>query len=466
MLIYNTLTRKKEEFVPLKEGRVTIYTCGPTVYDYFHVGNARVFITFDMIRKYLQFKGYDVTFVQNFTDIDDKMIKRANEEGVSVKELGDRFIEEYFADAAALGIQRADFHPRATSHIDEIIKLIKTLEDKGYAYEVDGDVYYATRKFKEYGKLSHQHLDELEAGARIAPGEKKKDPMDFALWKAKKPNEPAWQSPWGEGRPGWHIECSAMSMKYLGETIDIHGGGPDLIFPHHENEIAQSEAATGKPFARFFMHVGYLNINNQKMSKSLGNFFTVRDILKDYNPEVLRFFMLSSHYRSPINFSRKMMDQAKSSMERFYNALYNMEYLEEIADEKPLSQKEENYKNEQQRNKERFIQAMDDDFNTADAISALFDIVRAFNTDVNEDFSKQTICFTKDLLLSLGQVLGLFREFADKSMLDEEIEQKIKERQEARQARNFELADKIRDELMKKGIVLEDTSTGVRWKRK
>jgi len=465
MQIFNTLTRKKEEFVPISGNRVTIYTCGPTVYDFFHVGNARVFITFDMVRNYLNFRGYDVTFVQNFTDIDDKMIKRANEEGTTVKELGDRFISEYFTDAGALGINKADVHPRATEHIEEIIDLIKILLEKGYAYEVDGDVYYNTRKFSEYGKLSHQNIDELEAGARIEPGEKKRDPMDFALWKAKKPGEPAWPSPWGEGRPGWHIECSVMSMKYLGETIDIHGGGPDLIFPHHENEIAQSEAATGKPFARFFMHVGYLNINNQKMSKSLGNFFTVRDILKKYDPEVLRFFMLSSHYRSPINFSEDLMQQAKSSLERLYNGLYNMEHLEKATQDRELSPEESQYLEKLQEHKNKFIEAMDDDFNTADAIASLFDIVRDFNIGVNENSSRRIVTQTKDILVSLGDVLGLFGKFAKAQLLDEEIEQKIKERQEARKAKNYALADKIRDELKAQGIILEDTPSGVRWKR-
>jgi len=465
MLIYNTFTRKKEEFKPLEGNKVKIYTCGPTVYDFFHVGNARVFITFDMIRKYLEFRGYDVTFVQNFTDIDDKMIKRANEEGITVKDLGDRFIQEYFKDADALGISRADVHPKATEHINEIIELIKVLIEKGYAYEVNGDVYYDTRKFKDYGKLSHQDIDELEVGARIEPGELKKAPMDFALWKAKKPGEPAWESPWGEGRPGWHIECSIMAMKYLGETIDIHGGGPDLIFPHHENEIAQSEAATGKPFSRFFMHVGYLNINNQKMSKSLGNFFTVRDILKSYEPEVLRFFMLSSHYRNPINFSQDLMEQAKNSLERLYNGLYSMEHLEKGALEKNLNEDQERYLQKLNIYKKEFIEAMDDDFNTADAIACLFNIVREYNMNINEKSPLKLIKETKELLLDLGNVLGLFRKFSDETLLDEEIEQKIKERQEARKAKNYALADKIRDELKAQGIILEDTPSGVRWKR-
>ncbi|MDI3481099.1 MAG: cysteinyl-tRNA synthetase [Tepidanaerobacteraceae bacterium] len=460
--IFNTLTRSKEEFVPLENNKVKIYTCGPTVYDFFHVGNARVFITFDAVRSYLQFRGYDVKFVQNFTDIDDKMIKRAKEEGIDVKELGDRFIEEYFKDADALGIRRADVHPRATEHIGDIIEMIKVLVEKGYAYEAEGDVYYEARKFKDYGKLSHQNLDELEAGARVEPGEKKKDPMDFALWKAQKPGEPAWESPWGKGRPGWHIECSVMSIKYLGETIDIHGGGPDLIFPHHENEIAQSEAATGKPFARYFMHVGYLNINNQKMSKSLGNFFTVRDILKKYDPEVLRFFMLSSHYRSPINFSEDMMQQAKSALERLYNTLYTLEHLEKTA--KDDGSIDEAYMNTLLENRERFIKAMDDDFNTADAISVLFDMAREFNINMNK-LSRRAIAKTAESMLELGRVLGFFHKFGKAELLDEEIQRKIEERQKARRERNFALADRIRDELKAEGIILEDTPTGVRWKR-
>lgn len=465
MLIYNTLTRKKEEFVPLKDNKVTIYTCGPTVYDFFHVGNARVFITFDMIRNYLKFRGYDVTFVQNFTDIDDKMIKRANEENITVKELGERFIAEYFKDADALGIKRADVHPRATEHIDAIIELIEILIDKGYAYEVDGDVYYKAREFKDYGKLSQQNIDELEAGARIEPGEKKKDPMDFALWKAQKPGEPAWDSPWGKGRPGWHIECSVMAMRYLGETIDIHGGGPDLVFPHHENEIAQSEAATGKPFARYFMHVGYLNIDNKKMSKSLGNFFTVRDILKKYDPEVLRFLILSSHYRSPINFSEELMGQAKNSLERLYNALYSMEHLEGIAADRELEEKDREYLDKLHGHEQEFIKAMDDDFNTADAIASLFNIVREYNMNVDEKSAIEVVKATKETLLKLGNVLGFFRKFTEKTLLDKDIEEKIREREEARKNKNYALADKIRDELKAQGIILEDTPSGVRWKR-
>lgn len=464
MKIYNTLTKKKEEFRPLNGNKVTIYACGPTVYDYFHVGNARVFITFDVVRNYLKYRGYDVKFVQNFTDIDDKMIKRANEEGITVKELGDRFIEEYFKDADALNIKRADVHPRATEHIDDIIEFIKVLIEKGYAYVVDGDVYFSAKSFPGYGKLSGQNLEELEAGARVEPGEKKRDPMDFALWKAKKPGEPAWPSPWGEGRPGWHIECSVMAVKHLGETIDIHGGGPDLIFPHHENEIAQSEAVTGKPFARFFMHVGYLNINNEKMSKSLGNFFTVREILKEYEAEVLRFLMLSSHYRSPINFSKELMEQSKNALERLYTALYAMEHLEKVTPERPMSPKEEEYLKKQLENKNKFIESMDDDFNTASAIAALFDIVREFNVSLSENSSKEAVKKTKELVLELGGVLGLFSKFQP-ALLDEEIERMIKERQEARKAKNYALADKIRDELKARGIIIEDTPTGTRWRR-
>ncbi|TYP47021.1 cysteine--tRNA ligase [Thermosediminibacter litoriperuensis] len=464
MKIYNTLTKRKEEFRPLNDNKVTIYACGPTVYDFFHVGNARVFITFDVVRNYLKYRGYEVKFVQNFTDIDDKMIKRANEEGVTVKELGDRFIEEYFKDADALNIKRADVHPRATEHIQDIIEFIKVLIEKGYAYEVEGDVYFAARKFPGYGKLSGQNLEELEAGARVEPGEKKKDPVDFALWKAKKPGEPSWPSPWGEGRPGWHIECSVMAVKHLGETIDIHGGGPDLIFPHHENEVAQSEAATGKPFARFFMHVGYLNINNEKMSKSLGNFFTVREILKEYDPEVLRFFMLSSHYRSPINFSRELMEQSKSALERLYNALYAMEHLQNAAPERPLNGEEEEYLKKQLENKNKLIDSMDDDFNTAGAIAVLFDMIREFNVSLNENSSREAVRKTKEMVLELGGVLGFFSKFQP-LLLDEEIERKIKEREEARKAKNYALADKIRDELRARGIILEDTPAGVRWKR-
>ncbi|MGB9814258.1 MAG: cysteine--tRNA ligase [Thermovenabulum sp.] len=465
MKIYNTLTKQKEEFIPLNGNKVTIYTCGPTVYDFFHVGNARVFITFDVVRRYLKYRGYEVVFVQNFTDIDDKMIKRANEEGITVKELAERFIKEYFTDAAALKIERADVHPRATEHIGEMIELIERLIKKGFAYVVDGDVYFAAKKFKDYGKLSGQNLEELEAGARVEPGEKKRDPMDFALWKAKKEGEPYWESPWGEGRPGWHIECSCMSMKYLGETIDIHGGGSDLIFPHHENEIAQSEAATGKPFARYFMHVGYLNVNNEKMSKSLGNFFTVREILKDYNPEVLRLFMLSTHYRSPINFSRELMDQAKSALERLYNALYALKHLEEVTKDRELEGDEQVLLEKLKGLKQKFIESMDDDFNTAEGLAVIYEIVREANSNLKETSSKRIVSFTKELILELGRVMGLFGDFEKDELLDEEILRLIEERQKARKEKNFALADKIRDELKQKGVILEDTPSGVRWKK-
>ncbi|MGB9840617.1 cysteine--tRNA ligase [Thermovenabulum sp.] len=465
MKIYNTLTKQKEEFKPLKDNRVTIYTCGPTVYDFFHVGNARVFITFDVVRSYLKYRGYDVIFVQNFTDIDDKMIKRAKEEGITVKELAERFIKEYFTDADALRVKRADVHPRATEHIKEIIELIEKLIEKGYAYVVDKDVYFAARNFKDYGKLSGQNLEELEAGARVEPGEKKKDPIDFALWKAKKEGEPCWESPWGEGRPGWHIECSCMSMKYLGETIDIHGGGSDLIFPHHENEIAQSEAATGKPFARYFMHVGYLNVNNEKMSKSLGNFFTVREILKEYNPEVLRLFMLSTHYRSPINFSRELMDQARSALERLYNALYALKHLQEVTEERELNEEEREFLDRLRSLKQKFIDSMDDDFNTAEALGAIYEIVREANTNLKETSSKSLVTYTKELILELGGILGLFGDFGKEELVDEEILKLIEERQKARKEKNYALADKIRDELKEKGVILEDTPSGVRWRK-
>ncbi|MDD6735138.1 MAG: cysteine--tRNA ligase, partial [Clostridiales bacterium] len=375
MKLYNTLTREKQEFVPINPGEVKMYSCGPTVYDYFHIGNARPFIIFDTLRRYLEYLGYKVTFVQNFTDIDDKMINRANKEGITVKELGDRFISEYFKDAEALGIKPATIHPKATENIDAIIDVVKSLEEKGYAYNVNGNVYFRTKKFDEYGKLSHQPLEELEAGARIDVTDDKEDPMDFALWKAQKPGEPAWESPWGMGRPGWHIECSAMVNKYLGPTIDIHSGGKDLIFPHHENEIAQSECANGCTFANYWLHNGYINIDNKKMSKSLGNFFTIRDITKKYKPEVIRFFMLSAHYRSPVNFGDELMHQAQSAMERVYNCINNLEFLASKAEDRSENSAETELLSDIVTAKKRFKDAMDDDLNTADAISSIFDIV-------------------------------------------------------------------------------------------
>lgn len=459
MRIYNTMTRKKEEFIPLDKNNVKMYSCGPTVYNYFHIGNARPFIIFDTMRRYLEYRGYGVTFVQNFTDIDDKMIKRANEEGITVKELGDRFIAEYFKDAQAIGIRPATVHPKATENIDAIIDIVKKLVDNGYAYAVDGNVYFSTKKFKEYGKLSGQPLEDLEAGARIDVNEHKQDPMDFALWKAKKEGEPAWESPWGEGRPGWHIECSAMANKYLGETIDLHSGGQDLIFPHHENEIAQSECANCKPFARYWMHNGYINVNNQKMSKSLGNFFTVRDILEKYDGEVIRFFMLSAHYRNPINFADTLMEQAKSAVERVYTCIENLEFLLSNAEDKPC---DEELKNKLCGYKQKFIDAMDDDLNTADAIAAIFDIVYTANTEITSASGKEAIELALSLIRELGGVLGLFGKETKKS-LDAEVEELIKKREEARKVKNWAEADAIRDKLKEMNIVLKDTPDGVKW---
>ena len=459
MRIYNTLTRKKEEFIPMNKDEVKMYSCGPTVYDYFHIGNARPFIIFDTMRRYLEYSGCKVKFVQNFTDVDDKMIKRANAEGITVKELGDRFIKEYFEDAQALGIHPATVHPKATENIDAIIDIIKKLEDNGYAYNVDGNVYFSTKKFHEYGKLSKQPLEDLEAGARIDVNESKRDAMDFALWKKQKEGEPAWESPWGMGRPGWHIECSAMANKYLGETIDLHSGGQDLIFPHHENEIAQSECANQKPFSHYWMHNGYININNQKMSKSLGNFFTVRDIRKKYDSEVIRFFMLSAHYRNPINFADTLMEQAKSAVERVYTCIENLEFLKENAPEKEL---EAGFEERLNGFKKEFTDAMDDDLNTADAIAAIFDIVYMANTEINVESSKQSVEKTLELIRELGGVLGLFIKETKKS-IDAEIEELITERNKARAEKNWAKADEIRDKLKEMNIVLKDTPNGVQW---
>ena len=459
MRIYNTLTRKKEEFIPIDKDNVRMYSCGPTVYDYFHIGNARPFIVFDTMRRYLEYIGYKVTFVQNFTDVDDKMIKRANAEGITVKELGERFIAEYYKDAEAIGVRRATIHPKATENIDAIIDTISRLEENGYAYNKDGNVYFATKKFTGYGKLSKQPLEELELGARIDVTEDKNDPMDFALWKAKKPGEPFWQSPWGEGRPGWHIECSAMANKYLGATIDIHSGGQDLIFPHHENEIAQSECANCKPFANYWMHNGYINIDGKKMSKSLGNFFTVRDILKEYDGEIVRFFMLSAHYRSPINFAYTLMEQARSAVERVYTCIDNLEFLSGNAEDKEcdavLREKLESCRG-------KFRAAMDDDLNTADAIAAIFDIVYLANTERTSASGKAAIELALSLIRELGGVLGLFTRQESKS-LDAEVEELIEKRQAARAAKDWATADAIRDKLKEMNIVLKDTPDGVKW---
>ena len=461
MKLYNTLTRQKEEFIPIEENKVKMYSCGPTVYNYFHIGNARPFIIFDTLRRYLEYRGYEVSFVQNFTDIDDKMIKRANEEEITVKELADRFIAEYFTDSKGLGIKEATVHPKATENIDAIIEIISKLIDKGYAYNVNGDVYFRVNKFDQYGKLSHQPLENLEAGARIEVGVAKEDPMDFAVWKAKKEGEPAWESPWGEGRPGWHIECSAMANKYLGETIDIHSGGQDLIFPHHENEIAQSECANGAPFARYWLHNGYINVNNQKMSKSLGNFFTVRDVAKEFDYNVIRFFMLSAHYRNPINFSHDLLLQAKAGLERISTCYENLGFISATASEGELKPEIEK---ELALLKQRFTDAMDDDINTADAISVVFDLVKYINVTVSEGVSLADIDAAKALLKELTDVLGI--EIAKaQELLDDDIEALINERTEAKKAKNFARADEIRDMLKDKGIILEDTRQGVKWKR-
>ncbi|HDK7177078.1 TPA: cysteine--tRNA ligase [Clostridium botulinum] len=464
MKVYNTLTNKKEEFVTLVPGEVKMYVCGPTVYNFFHIGNARTFVVFDSIRRYLEYRGYKVKFIQNFTDIDDKMIKKANEEGTTVKELGDRFIKEYYKDADDLNIERATKNPRATEFMDEIIRFVSDLIEKGYAYEIDGDVYFSTKRFDDYGKLSGQNLEELQLGSRINVDERKKDPMDFAIWKSQKPGEPAWKSPWGMGRPGWHIECSCMAYNLLGETIDIHAGGSDLSFPHHENEIAQSEARTGKQFAKYWLHSAFVNVNNQKMSKSLNNFFTAREILEKYDADVLRMFMLSGHYRTQINFSMELLDSTKAALDRLYNSINNLENLLDEVKNEELRAKELEYKNELQKYKEKYIEKMDDDFNTADAISVIFDLIRDVNTNITIESSKELVKYTLDLIRELGNPLGILQE-STKASLEEEIEKLIEERQKARKEKNWALADKIRDNLKERGIVLEDTPQGVRWKQ-
>ena len=464
MKLYNTLTRKKEEFIPLEEGKVKMYVCGPTVYNYIHIGNARPFIMFDTLRRYLQYKGYDVTFVQNFTDVDDKIIKRGHEEGISPEEIANKYIDEYFVDADGLGIKRADVHPRVTDNIQQIIDFVKDLEDKGYAYEVNGDVYFDTKKFEGYGKLSKQNQDELEAGARIEVNDQKRHPMDFVLWKSKKEGEPGWNSPWGEGRPGWHIECSVMSNRYLGESIDIHGGGQDLAFPHHENEIAQSEARSGKTFSNYWIHNGYININNEKMSKSKGNFFTVRDISKQYDLEIVRFFMLSAHYRNPVNFSDEMLNQAKAGLERLYNAKEKLEFTISNLSESSIKDEEKGLVNELESYKTKFINAMEDDLNTADAVSAIFELSKFINTNVNETSSLEFAKMCLDKFNELTGVLNIVNKKND-DILDKDIEELIQKRADAKKNRDFKLADDIRQELLDKGIVLEDTRQGTKWKR-
>ena len=464
MRVYNTLTRKKEELKTIEEGKVRIYVCGPTVYNFFHIGNARPLVVFDTFRKYLKFRGYDVKYVQNFTDVDDKIINRAKEEGITAPEVSEKYIKEYFDDAKALNVMPADVHPKVSETIPEIIEFVKTLVDKGYAYEADGDVYFSTRKFGEYGKLSGQNIDDLEAGARIAVGEVKKDPLDFALWKARKEeSEIAWDSPWGMGRPGWHIECSAMAKKHLGDTIDIHGGGQDLEFPHHENEIAQSECCNGVPFANYWMHNAYITTNKVKMSKSEGNFFTVRDIRKQYDGEVIRYFLLSGQYRNPIDFSAELMEQSKSSLERMKNCRADIEHVIANGTSGEMTEAEHASTERFASIKDDFIRAMDDDLNTADGISAVFELVSEINQTVKAEAGKATAEYGKAALAALMElcdVLGLLQ-VSEESGIDDDIQALVDERQEARKNKDYARADEIRDELAARGITLKDTPQGV-----
>ena len=465
MKLYNTLSRKKEEFKPIEEGKVKMYVCGPTVYNFIHIGNARPFIIFDTLRRYLEYRGYDVTFVQNFTDVDDKIIKRGHEENITSEEVANKYINEYFVDADGLGIKRASVHPRVTDNIEQIIAFVKELEDKGYAYAVNGDVYFDTKKFKDYGKLSGIKQEELEAGARIEVNDQKRHPMDFVLWKAKKEGEPGWASPWGEGRPGWHIECSVMSNRYLGETIDIHAGGQDLKFPHHENEIAQSEARSGKNFSNYWLHNEYINVNNEKMSKSLGNFFTVREIAEIFDLEVVRLFMLSTHYRNPINFSDEILNQSKAGLERLYNAKEKALFTINNLEDSKMTEEEAKLQEELAGFRQKFIDAMDDDVNTADAVSVIFELAKFMNSNVTEKSSKEFAQKVIDEFNELTSVLNIVNKDQKEDILDEEIEQLIVQRTEAKKNKNFQLADEIRQQLLDKGIVLEDTRQGVKWKR-
>lgn len=461
MKIFNTMSRRKEEFIPVDPNEVKIYACGPTVYNFIHIGNARPLCVFDVLRRYLEYRGYNVKFVQNFTDVDDKIIKRANEENSTFEEISEKYIKEFWTDAHGLNFKDATVHPKATENIDEIIEIIKTLEEKGYAYAVDGDVYYRTLKFKDYGKLSHQPIDDLQSGARIAVGDKKEDPLDFALWKSAKEGEPYWDSPWGKGRPGWHIECSAMNKRYLGNTIDIHCGGQDLIFPHHENEIAQSEAANGCMFSKYWMHNGYINVDNVKMSKSLGNFKTVREIADVYGYEVIRYFLISSHYRSPINYNLEIIEQCKSALERLYNCRESLDFSiknakTDIADDNEILALIDS-------RKEQFINSMDDDLNTADGIAAVFDLVSDINTKIiNKDVSKNVCQKAADMFDELTGVLGLVYNRKSNDINDD-IEKLIEERQQARANKDWATADRIRDELKAQGITLKDTPQGVTW---
>ncbi|MCX4350537.1 MAG: cysteine--tRNA ligase [Lachnospiraceae bacterium] len=468
MKIYNTLSKRKEEFEPLEEGKVKMYVCGPTVYNLIHIGNARPMIVFDTVRRYMEHKGYEVNFVSNFTDVDDKIIKKAIEEGVEASVISERYIAECKKDMQALNVKEATTHPKATQEICGMLDMIGTLIEKGHAYRVeDGTVYYRTRSFKGYGKLSHKNIDDLQGGNRsllVSGEDQKEDSLDFVLWKPKKDGEPYWESPWCNGRPGWHIECSVMSKRYLGDEIDIHAGGEDLIFPHHENEIAQSEAANGKPFAKYWMHNAFLNIDNRKMSKSAGNFFTVRDIIEKYDPQVLRFFMLSAHYRSPLNFSAELMDAAKNGYDRIVTSVSNLNYLLENATSDTMSEEEKKLAEEAKGFTTKFDEAMDDDFNTADAIAAIFELVKFVNTNTDAESSREYLSSLKEELVMLSDICGLLVE-KKQEMLDSDIEALIEERQAARKAKNFQRADEIRNELLSKGIVLEDTREGVKWKR-
>jgi len=467
MKVFNTLTKKKEEFVPLEEGKVRMYVCGPTVYNYIHIGNARPMIVFDTVRRYFEYKGYDVNYVSNFTDVDDKIIKKAIEEQVSAQEISQRYIAECKKDMAGMNVKPATKHPLATEEICGMVEMISELIDKGYAYEKNGTVYFSTRKFKDYGKLSHKNLDDLRSGGRsllVSGEDEKEDPLDFVLWKPKKEGEPYWTSPWCDGRPGWHIECSVMSKKYLGEEIDIHAGGEDLIFPHHENEIAQSECCNDKIFARYWMHNAFLNIDNRKMSKSLGNFRTVREISEQYDLQVLRFFMLNAHYRSPLNFSADLMESSKNALERITDAAASLKDHKDNAQAADLTEQEQALLAEASGFVKKFEEAMDDDFNTADALAAVFELVKFANTNVTEESSKAFAAGLLELLVKLCDVLGIIA-VKKEEILDKEIEDLIQERQEARKAKNFARADEIRDELLAKGIILKDTREGVKWKR-
>ena len=466
MKIYNTMTRKKEEFIPLEEGKVKMYVCGPTVYNFIHLGNARPFTVFDTLRRYFEYRGYEVTYIQNFTDVDDKIIKRSHEEGISPEEVAEKYIKEYFIDCDGLGIKRATVHPQVTDNIENIIVFVQDLIDKGYAYEAGGDVLFRTRKFKEYGKLSHQNIEELELGARIDVDDKKEDPLDFVLWKAKKEGEPGWQSPWGEGRPGWHIECSVMSNRYLGNTIDIHAGGQDLQFPHHENEIAQSECRNGHTFARYWMHNGYINVDGEKMSKSLGNFFTVRDISNKYDLGLVRFFLLATQYRNPVNFSDTVLEQAKAGLERLTNARDNAEFILGNLADSSLRDEEKDMVAGLDKYRERFIEAMDDDLNTADAISVIFELAKFMNTNISDQSSKEFVQLNLDIFNELTGVLNIANKSVEEDdSLSQKVEDLIVKRAQAKKEKNFALADQIRDELTDMGIAIEDTRQGVKWKK-